>query len=71
MALTTLGGCAALQKTPSPEPKEPEEAIKLPAPMIQTGTKPLLTPEIAERVNFPPKPKDTVPPCIDASTGKE
>ncbi|SVD62773.1 uncharacterized protein METZ01_LOCUS415627, partial [marine metagenome] len=35
------------------------------------GTKPLLSSEIAEKVNFPSKPKDNTPPCIDARTGKE
>ncbi|SVD72758.1 uncharacterized protein METZ01_LOCUS425612, partial [marine metagenome] len=73
VVLTILGGCANFQKTPStaPEPQEPEETKQQIPPMIQMGTKPLLTPELAEKVNFPPKPKDDTSPCIDAKTGKE
>ena len=73
VALTVLAGCSALQKPPSskPGPQEPEETIKLPfVPLVQ-GKKPLLTEELAEKVDFPPKPKDEIAPCIGAKTGEE
>ena len=50
---------------------QPEETIKPIPPLLSGGTKPLLTEELMGKVDFPPDPKDDIPPCIDPKTGKE
>ena len=74
IALTLLGGCVHPSwNTPSstPEPQEPEKIAKqLPPPLLSGGKKPLLIEKLAEKVDFPPVPKEEVQPCVDARTGK-
>ena len=86
ITLTTLSGCAALQNTPSSvkEPQVPkktasqepeynfssEEIVKPLPPLLSGGKKPLLIEKLAQKVDFPPVPKDDVQPCVDAKTGK-
>ena len=78
IALTILSGCATLENTPSstPEPQEPEkiasqepeynfsseEIVKPLPPLLSGGKKPLLIEKLAQKVDFPPVPKDDVQP---------
>ena len=72
MFLTALSGCASLQNTslPKTELQKSEETIKSLPPLFSGGKKPLVIEELADRVNFPKKPKEKVAPCVDPKTGK-